>query len=128
MNDEVAQSRPNSVSAHPRDGESFAGYVLRLARLRRLGKWTEIGCACGLTVLTNNPSEANLEALAADARVPIEELRAICQGNRNRSQSCYMGIPLPRHAFSYRSAVRRRVCPQCLEEEPYHRAIWNIAT
>jgi hypothetical protein len=127
MHDERANHRPNSVSAHPRHGESFAGYVLRLARLRRLGNWTEIGRLCGMGALTNNPSEAALEALSADARVPIEELRAVCQGNRNQPNASYMGVPLPRHAFSFRGGVRRRVCPQCLEEDPFHRAIWDIA-
>lgn len=118
--------RHHAVSAHPLRDESLIGFVFRLAKLRRLPTGKTLWKQCGDQNLTNRPTPDRLQALADNARIDVSELRAISCGEPNRSVGAFRGIELPATVFDCRGAADRRICPDCLAEVPYHRAIWDL--
>ncbi len=116
----------HSISAHPDPDESLIGFVFRLAKLRRHRSPRAIWAACGFKRLTNQPPLHCLEALAANARIPLADLEAISFGPPSSAHGTFSGMTLPYTLFDKWGKSDRRVCPQCLAEKPFHRAIWDI--
>lgn len=122
----TAEARRHSVSAHPHPDESLVGYVFRLAHLRRVPYARALVAGFGFSRLTNRPDPKCLVALAADARVTLAEVNAISNGTAHSTAYLHRGIELPTTVFGNRRRSQRRVCPGCLAESAYHRAIWDL--
>ena len=118
--------RYHAVSAHPLPDESLIGFVFRLAKLRRLPTGQALWTQSGHPNLTNRPTSERLQTLADNARIDVSELQAISYGDLDRSVSVFRGIQLPTTVFDRRGAADRRICPDCLAEAAYHRAIWDL--
>ena len=82
--------------------------------------------ASGIVNLTAQPSAQQLEALAGVASLKVSQLEAITYGPPNPAIGLFRGIPLPSNVYDGRGDAQRRVCPDCLREAPYHRAIWDL--
>jgi len=116
--------RPHSISARPYPDESFIGYVFRLAKLRHMP--TAYKLLPMAHPFTNRPNAAALALLATDARVPISELERITWGPLNSTIGRFRGLELPLTVFDRRGSADRRVCPECLADAAYYRAIWDL--
>jgi hypothetical protein len=117
----------HSLSAHPLADESLVGFIFRLAKRRHAGSASSLAARVGFERLSNKPQPAWVEALAVDARIPASEIWAVANGPQDDATGMFRGIPLPSGYFDRRGASDYRVCPECLVESPYHRAIWTIA-
>lgn len=60
------------------------------------------------------------------ANVPVGALAAISYGPPNRTSGRFRGFDLPAAIFKGHLSYRK-VCPPCLAEAAYHRAIWDLA-
>jgi hypothetical protein len=122
----AAPPTPHSITAYPDPDESLIGYMFRLAKLRHLRNARSTMTGCGFRQFTNQPERSWLEALSADARIPVADLEAISFGPPDRSFGVFRGMALPGSLFDRRGGSQRRVCPECLAEKPFHRAIWDL--
>jgi hypothetical protein len=117
----------NRVRPHPRQGESFPGYTLRLARFVRLGSWTEIELNRGIAALTDNLSEATLEVVrqTRDCRSRSFGLSAVETGTI-RTPATWASLCRATPAAFGAASVGGLVLPFS-EPNSHHRAIWDIA-
>ena len=107
------------IRLYPFEDASLIGFLMRLGEANCLSRFTEL-------VGTHPGSRAGLplmHSLARLADLPLNELQRIAyvRGSHHRVVS-FMGHALPAQALSH----RRRLCPLCLAESPYHRAIWDL--
>lgn len=116
----------HSLGVTPYPDESLVGFMFRLARRRRLTSARALMSACGIVNLTNQPSTQQLRALAAITDVDVRQLEAITYGPPNPAVGLFRGIPMPSNMFDCRGTPQRRVCPDCLREAAYHRAVWDL--
>ena len=114
------------MGATPYPDESLVGFLFRLARRRRLPTIRPLMSASSIVNLTTQPSGQQLRALAEVASLEVGQLEAITYGPPNPAIGLFRGISLPSNVFDGRGAAQRRVCPECLREAPYHRAIWDL--
>lgn len=119
-----------SLNAHPFPDESLIGFIFRLAKRRGDTSGRRLALRLGFRHLTNRPYPEWVEALAADARLPASEIWAIANGSIDDRFGNFRGVPLPTGYFDRRDFNRLgsdfRVCPDCLVENLYHRAIWDL--
>lgn len=116
----------HALGVTPYPDESLVGFLFRLARRRRLSTIRPLMSASGIVNLTTQPSGQQLRALAEVASLEVGQLEAITYGPPNPAIGLFRGIPLPSNVFDARGNAQRRVCPDCLREGPYHRAIWDL--
>lgn len=116
----------HSLGITPYPDESLVGFLFRLARRRRLHTIRPLMSASGIVNLTAQPNGQQLHALAEVASLKVGQLEAITYGPPNPAIGLFRGIPLPSNAFDGRGEAQRRVCPDCLRDAPYHRAIWDL--
>ncbi len=117
----------HALGVTPYPDESLVGFLFRLARRRRLATIRPLMAASGIVNLTAQPNAQQLEALAGVASLKVSQLEAITYGPPNPAIGLFRGIPLPSNVFDSRGDAQRRVCPDCLREAAYHRAIWDLA-
>lgn len=110
----------------PYRDESLVGFLFRLARRRRLPTIRPLMSASGIVNLTTQPNEQQLQALADIASLRVAQLEAITYGPPNPAVGLFRGIPLLSNLFDCRGEAQRRVCPECLRESAFHRAIWDL--
>ena len=116
----------HALGVIPYPDESLVGFLFRLARRRRLPTIRPLMSASGIVNLTAQPNEQQLRALADVASLEVGQLEAITYGPPNPAVGLFRGIPLPSNVFDCRGEAQRRVCPDCLRESAYHRAIWDL--
>jgi hypothetical protein len=122
-------SRPDGIrlGIDPIDEESFLSFVYRLALRLHLTSAVTIRKQCGMKGNSNRPSSDELARLADFARVDIIDLENLTFGLRDADVGMYRGRNLPSQMFTLGgNSVSRFVCPACLADAPFHRAIWDF--
>ncbi|MBI5162837.1 MAG: TniQ family protein [Magnetospirillum sp.] len=110
----------------PYADESIIGFIFRLADFRRLSTANALRTAAGFEWLTNWPRREWLAALADEADLKIEALEPLAIAEPRSGVVLFRGFRLPAALFRRRGGADRRVCPECLAERAYHRAIWDL--
>ena len=117
---------PTCLTLEPIPDESLICYVFRLARFRHLSsayaQWTD----CGLQNFSNQPSLEGLAALAESASMDVDRLKAISHGPPDRVGAVVLGRRVRQSVVEDRGKAHRRICPACLSEAAYHRAMWDL--
>ena len=125
----------HALGVTPRPDESLTGFVFRLARRRGMADASLLVRQAGFRKHRSDigPGDgACLDALARLSGVVRDELLAISfrwAGER----LLFRGVALePSFLVHYpptrpRPSTGRRVCPDCLAEQAFHRAIWHLA-
>ncbi len=92
----------------------------------------------GMTILTGHVTTKTLTRLATEADIEFDELAAVhygppryeraryLYGSRREVDAWFHGQPI-HWAFLRGNSVVRRVCPECLEMDGYHRAVWDLS-
>lgn len=117
-----------TLSPEPFPDEPLLGYLLRLSQDNGLQKSSWICQATGLPVsdislIATFPWD--LTHLSEYSGVPIFELQRMAYWPSDRAGHLhYFGNPVREDLVTVR---HRRVCPACLLESPYHRAIWDLS-
>jgi hypothetical protein len=114
------------LTLEPIPDESLTGYIFRLASYRRLTSARALAAECGFDRFTDQPQLAWLEALAQTSGVEVHKLAAISMGPFDYQYSWWRGQRFRRRLLNRRSVADRRLCPQCMSELEYHRAVWNL--
>ncbi len=117
---------PTCLTLEPIPDESLISYVFRLARYRHLSSAYAQWSDCGLQDFTNQPSLDGLDALAASASVDADRLKAISHGPPDRVGAVVLGRRVRQSVVENRGKAHRRICPACLSESAYHRAMWDL--
>lgn len=108
----------------PFEDESLIGFIFRASRSRpEFRSAKDLG---GLN-LSNRPSAEELERLAGAIGTDRRLLAALCYGDRDLPFCMFRGVELPRGSLARAPEDTRKVCPKCLEDSAYHRAIWDMA-
>lgn len=114
---------PLRVRAHA--DESLPGLIVRMAEENLLATPYRLLEACGLGRATMTSVAADPAAIVPLARLmglPEEDLRRLSYAAADGSVRL-LGHPVP---GDFVTADRVRICPLCLAEAPYHRAIWGL--
>ncbi len=113
------------LGTNPRPDESLMGFVYRLAKRRGMPTGRMLAAEIGLITARKRASKEAIVHLAEIARVEPSELMAISYGPPDRRRAVFRGVPIDR-ALLRGSKSPRAVCPACLSEDPYHRAVWDL--
>lgn len=117
----------HSVTVTPHPQESLIGYIYRLAEARRPMTPGAIAVECGMRrPPSNRPRPGTLERLAEFADVPLADLERISWGLPSLTEVRFRGVTLPRLDLGLPRKIGRRVCPGCLAEAAYYRAVWDF--
>lgn len=108
----------------PFEDESLIGFIFRASRRRpEFRSAKELG---GLNP-SNRPSGKELKRLAGVIGTDKSLLAALCYGDPDLPFCVFHGVELPWGSLARAPEDTRMVCPECLEESAYHRAIWDVA-
>jgi hypothetical protein len=111
-------------------GESLAGYILRLTALNYYDRPQRITSLAGLSnILGIAPTaSADLTALSNLTGVPIEELQSRTYPGVKHESSPFTAVSFFGHpvAVSIIRNEKTKVCPACLKEFGYCRAVWDL--
>lgn len=120
-------STQHPVTVLPYPQESLVGYIYRLAEARRPMTPGAIAVDCGMRrPPSNRPRPGTMDKLAELAGVPLDDIEPLGWGPLNRNEVRFRGLVLPGRSIGLREQAPRRVCPGCLAERAYHRAIWDF--
>lgn len=117
---------PSSLTLTPIPDESLTGFIFRLANHRRLPSARALAAACGFDRFTDQPEREWIEALAETASVDVQTLAEISKGPPDSRYGWWRGQRFSRGLLDRRGAAARRMCPRCVADTEYHRAIWDI--
>lgn len=112
-------------------GESLIGFILRLTELNYYDKPSRITSLAGLpNIFAITPSAPmNLTLLAKLADVPLEELQCRTYSALRHHSSPFTGVvSFFGHPVAH-SIIRNentKICPICLQEFGYCRAVWDL--
>lgn len=116
----------HALGTRPKPDESLVSFIFRLAQRRGTPTGSMLAAQAGSTNMRSRPSKEFLSRLAAIADIDVTELRAISYGSWNSTSALFRGVPI--HTTLLKGHVAaRRVCPKCLTEAPYHRAVWDLS-
>ncbi len=116
-----------SLLSTPDPDESLLGFIFRLARRRRPLSGAAFARSMGFEWLTNRSRPEWLAALAEASEVSLERLEAISFGPPDAVPCEFRGRRIRAKFLDRRGAADRKVCPACLHEAAYHRAIWDLS-
>lgn len=116
---------PIGITPYP--DESLVSFIFRFARRRRLLSGPAFARSVGFEWLTNRPRPDWLAVLAEASEVPLEQLEAISFGPPDSVVCELRGRRIRAKFLDHRGAAERKVCPACLREASYHRAIWDLS-
>ncbi len=123
-----ADGRPDirhPLGTEPRPDESLMGFVYRLAKRRGMPTGRMLAAEVGLITARKRASEEAIVHLAEIARVEPSKLMAISYGSPDLRRAVFLGVAINRLLLRG-SQSPRAVCPACLSEDPYHRAVWDL--
>ena len=119
----------HALGTRPKPDESLIGFVFRLARRRGMSD-------AGLLVRQAGGDARNTVAALGDQSVvralgtlsgtDWKDLLAISFVWRQNGTCAFRGTPLNALLVAGPQSGRR-VCPDCLAEDPYHRAAWHLS-
>lgn len=113
------------ISAAPFDDESLPGFVMRVARSLRFRSADRLAAITGLRQPGSAVSGTNLGRLAERTGSRPCDLERIAYRPAERfAHHAFLGGAVHRELIDI---GRRRLCPRCIEEVPYHRASWDLA-
>jgi hypothetical protein len=111
----------------PKPGESANGYLVRFAQeYDRLPN--QIAYAIGAAPFGKGlHSPGDIERYSIVAGLSVEEARLLFTRNTDYEYGYRTRSILGHQFFETAIAVhRRRICPMCLWDDPYHRAVWAL--
>ncbi len=117
---------PTCLTLEPIPDESLVGYVFRLSHHRVLPNARAQFIDCGFPYPLNQPEPEWLAALAASSSMEIGRLEAISYGPPDRVSAIVLGHRVSQSVLERRGMPQRRICPACLSERAYHRAMWDL--
>lgn len=108
----------------PRPGESLAGFVMRLAARNLFSSASWITDVAGIAFPSLQTHACDLRNLSSITGVDEEALRGMTSWRETDDMVLFPGgLLVPHRLFPLE---RRRFCPLCMKESPYHRAIWDV--
>jgi hypothetical protein len=126
MDDQLVRRNIPAIGIGLIADESLISFIYRLARRRRVLSPQKLAAECGFDRLTNQPRPEWLARLADLAGCAYSQLEALTYGPPDDLMNAnFRGRTLNPRVLRRRGGADRRVCPQCLEESEYHRAIWD---
>lgn len=121
------KSRPLGVTLDPYGDESLIGFIYRVARHRsEYQSGRDLAVLNGM-VLSNRPPPQKLDRLAAAIGTDPNLLLALCYGSPDLPFCVFRGLALPPGSLPRSPEDKRSVCPGCLAENAYHRAVWDLS-
>lgn len=75
---------------------------------------------------SNRPRPGTVAKLAEIAGVPLANIEPLSWGPLNRTEVRFRRLVFPGQGIGLPEHTPRRVCPACLTEAAYHRAIWDF--
>lgn len=124
--DRLPQLHRHPLGVTPKLDESLLSFADRLARRIGMENGFTLLRRAGWTAPTNRPQPEALGALSEMSGVPVQALLDLSFGYWSSTAGSYRGHRFPTAIFSGYLAARK-VCPSCLSEDPYHRAIWDLS-
>lgn len=119
--------RPLGVGLDPYQDESLIGFIFRAARHRpEYQSARDLALLNGM-VLSNRPPPQKLDRLAAAIGTDPSLLAALCYGSPDLPFCLFRGLALPPGSLPRSPEDKRSVCPGCLAENAYHRAVWDFS-
>jgi|GEM_PF-3709834 hypothetical protein len=113
---------PLRLAPHP--GESLAGFVMRLATRNLFSSPSWIADVAGIAFPGLQTHDCDLRNLSVITGVDERTLRGMASWRETDDVVHFRGgLIVPQRLFPLET---RRFCPICMEESPYHRAIWDV--
>lgn len=126
MHGQVPTRVSTALTLDPHPEETLISYIFRLAAYRRLPSARMLLSSSKFETFTNQPRPEWMAALAGNSCIDERSLWAISYGAPNRTHAMFRGQAVSQSVIERRGAADRRLCPECMDEDPIHRAIWDL--
>ena len=116
-----------TIRATPLDGESWRGFLLRLAEANHYGNPSHVLQFHGNTIrLRTFPTHRDIEHVARLVRCGTDTLRDL-GGTVVKGRAVRTGISCKPVALRFLDLNNPKVCPRCLEGGGHLRSLWDVA-
>lgn len=108
----------------PHDGESLHGFIARSSERMGWHSTSEFTKQVGFDMLTRSPSPEVVSAISELTGHPVEVIQRLAYVPQPSKLICsFVGHQIDSRMLCH---APRKVCPKCIKEYGYHRAVWDL--
>lgn len=108
----------------PHEGESLHGFIARSSERMGWPSTSEFTKQVGFDMLTRSPSPEVVSAISELTGQPVEIIQRLGYITQREKLICsFVGHDVDSRMLRH---APRKVCPKCIKEDGYHRAVWDL--